>query len=438
MAVPISVGDLIAIASLAHKVAVACINAPEDYQDLASLCLSINVVINNLQPNEPDSVLKIQDRIVIECLVEWLKDVLEELQVALEKYSTMTGVKGLVNRVGFVYSSKEWESYRRRLTEHLGTLKLALASANLNISTMIARKLGITTEGDVVGTDTESSNEAKEAAVERTLHHLSDTTTIAYADLEKHKSSILDYFTRHENRTQSRTDPAVGISPCGEDSQPQATSSTAAASNRACHLKTEYPRFSKPHSRESVSAPSTPCVPKSSTPGHGQHDQPHFILPAYGSAVPTPLLPAKVSGDPYNPFSIPWFAQGGHRFFKFARRNVSDIGLDPPIMRYSAEDEDLCQFPLGWSASDTWVQNDNIYLPGLFYVYNGLSCSPAVAPQTTRAYCSVWPFFSGKHSTTTASYSTASQEAHANPLNSPSSLKMHVIDVQGLPHKYFG
>ncbi len=199
MAIPFSAGDLIAVAQLAYKVSLDCINAPADYQSLGILCRHIHNAIECCNPNDSGSVIRKQDQVAINCLAQCIKDTMTELEIALDKYGTTDALQGFGNRIVFMFSKNEWEDYRKQLKEHVDLLNLAVSGATLGAVNVIARggRFRPTLDDKSAQRETSVPNAA---AVERRLRELSQTTTIPFEDLSKLQSSIVEQLeTRQEN-----------------------------------------------------------------------------------------------------------------------------------------------------------------------------------------------------------------------------------------------
>ena len=358
-----SIGDLVTVGSLAYKLSIDCVNAPTDCKELGDLCRDIQIVINNCRPNDPRTVLCNQDDQAIEYLAKGLQGTLGRLELLLAKYGTMGGLQGVGNRIGFVGSKGDRESIRRRLSEHLVVMNTVLSGTSIGSIDMLAQHLKPLLEEsqDPARNRTMNTIAQDPSWIDDILTDFSQGANVPYADLVKLKGSISK---RLQEGTVKRSDSKKNTSDKDnkDDKDEAAPAGTRQTGDDTCSDSLDANEESSKEATE---------------------------------VKMMPVLPAKVSTAEYNPWQLDWFAGGGFRFFNYAEGvGTLQFKLNPSIMRYSKEDERLSHFPIGWSASETLVHRDGTPWKAVFYIYNKLSCSPTTRPDTSRAYCEMFPFVS--------------------------------------------
>ena len=102
MALPVSIGDLIAVSELAFSLYNQCRGAAEDFQDCAELCNHVNLIIQGCRPDKPDSVLRKQDGKTISLLADSCIGTLKRFEKLLQRYDSLSSANHRVrDTLGF-------------------------------------------------------------------------------------------------------------------------------------------------------------------------------------------------------------------------------------------------------------------------------------------------------------------------------------------------
>lgn len=102
MSFGVSVGDLVAVGTLANQLWTACREASPKFLDCANLCHEVSLVIEGCRPKNTNSVLRVQDSKTISQLAESCNTMLSTLQELLRKYNSLGSTTHRVrNTLGF-------------------------------------------------------------------------------------------------------------------------------------------------------------------------------------------------------------------------------------------------------------------------------------------------------------------------------------------------
>ena len=358
MSFGVSVGDLVAVGTLANQLWTACREASPEFQDCGNLCQEVSLVIEGCRPNNPNTILHAQDKKIISQLAESCENTLSTLKHLLQRYHSLGSTSHRVrDTLGFAYAKSDCDNIRRRLSEHLLVINTFLTGRQvtapdsaedvspelffalftlLHDQTLVSPAINSSANLDL---DDETNWQAFRARV------------IAKADIEG------DYLD------QKRSYVKVCVKKFVEDRAKVAKSGANADSTST--------------SSEII----TSIIRQGSTSNDVE-----VQIPA----------PAKPKGR-YNPWAIPWFTAIGCRHLQAVAVGFDDLIKEPPcIWRYSKEEEWLCLLPEGWSRTPTMILRDDTLNPAYYYSYNNLSCQKDNRPKTSRGYFYDCPFSSDK------------------------------------------
>ena len=127
MSIGFSIGDLVAVGTLAND---ALQNAAPKFQDCASLCHEISLVIEGCRPNNPNSVLRVQHSKTVAELAGSCKTTFRSLESLLRKYNSLRSTSHRVrDTLGFAYAKGRRDNIRKRLGEHFLTINAFLTDS---------------------------------------------------------------------------------------------------------------------------------------------------------------------------------------------------------------------------------------------------------------------------------------------------------------------
>lgn len=354
MSFGVSVGDLVAVGTLANQLWTACREASPEFQDCANLCHEVSLVIEGCRPNNPNSVLRVQDSKTISQLAESCNTTLSTLTDLLRRYNSLGSTTHRVrDTLGFAYAKADCDKIRRRLGEHLLVINTFLTGRQVTapdsvedvtpelffvLFTMLHDQ---TLESPAINTSTnlDLENETKWQAFRAQV--------IAKADIEG------DYLDQKRSYVM------------------------------ACVQKFEKDQAKLAKSRAPAAEGSTsPDVTTSQLVDVSRPDVAQVQIP----------VPAKPKGK-YNPWAIPWLTTIGFRYLQGVAVGFDDLIKEPPcIWRYSKEEEWLCLLPEGWSRTPTMISRGGHLNAAYYYSYNNLSCQRNIQPKMSRAYFYDCPF----------------------------------------------
>ena len=359
MSFGVSVGDLVAVGTLANQLWTACREASPEFQDCANLCHEVSLVIEGCRPNNPNSVLRVQDSKTISQLAESCNTTLSTLENLLRRYNSLGSTTHRVrDTLGFAYAKADCDKIRRRLGEHL-----------LVINTFLTGRQ-VTAPDSVEDVTPELFFALFTMLHDQTL----ESTAID-------SSTNLDL--EDEVKWQAFRAQVVAKTDIEGDYLDQKRSYV-----KACVQKfaKDQAKLAKPrnYTEGTSTSPDTIASPTMdvSTPD------------AVRVQIPTP---AKPKGR-YSPWAIPWFTTIGYRFLQGVAVGFDDVIKEPPCLwRYSKEEEWLCLLPEGWSRTPTMISREGKHKPAYYYSYNNLSCQRDNQPKISRAYFYDCPFSCDEH-----------------------------------------
>lgn len=358
MSFGVSVGDLVAVGTLANQLWTACREASPEFQDCANLCHEVSLVIEGCRPNNPNSVLRVQDSRTISQLAESCNTTLSTLETLLRKYHSLGSTTHRVrDTLGFAYAKADCDKIRRRLGEHL-----------LVINTFLTGR-------QVTAPDTVEEVTPELFFALFTMLH--DQTLESPAI---NSSNILQL--EDEIKWQAFRARVVAKTDIEADYLDQKRSYVMACMQK---FAKDPIKLAKPSNHVDTST-----APEMVTSPTAEVSTPHAVQ----VQIPTP---AKPKGR-YNPWAIPWVATIGFRYLRGVAVGFDDTIKEPPcIWRYSKEKEWLCSLPEGWSRTPTMISREGSLNPAYYYSYNNLSCQGDNRPKISRAYFYDCPFSCDEH-----------------------------------------
>ena len=130
MSIGFSIGDLVAVGTLANNVYDALQNAAPEFQDCASLCHEVSLVIEECGPNNRNSVLRVQDSKTVAELAGSCKTTFRSLESMLRSYNSLGSTSHRVrDTLGFAYAKGRRDNIRKRLGEHFWTISAFLTGS---------------------------------------------------------------------------------------------------------------------------------------------------------------------------------------------------------------------------------------------------------------------------------------------------------------------
>lgn len=356
MSFGVSVGDLIAVGTLASQLWTACREASLEFQDCGNLCQEVSLVIEGCRPTNPNSVLRVQDSKTISQLAESCNTTLNTLTNLLQRYNSLGSTTHRVrDTLGFAYAKADCDNIRRRLGEHL-----------LVINTFLTGRQ-VTAPDSVEDVTPELFFALFTLLHDQTLESPA-INSCANLDLED------------ETNWQVFRAQVIAKSGIDGDYLDQKRSYVKACMQKFAKDQAKIVRSKAPtdSTSETIASPSVDI---------STSDSVQVQVPA----------PAKPKGA-YNPWAIPWFSAIGIRYLQGVAVGFDNVITEPPcIWRYSKEEEWLCLLPEGWSRTPTMISREGNLNPAYYYSYNNLSCQMDNQPRMSRAYFYYCPFSSDNY-----------------------------------------
>lgn len=411
MSFGISIGDLIAIGTLASQLSNALRGAAPEFQDCASLCDDVSLVIQACTTNRTNSPLLKQDIKTIVLLNTSCNTTLAALQTLLRRYESLGSTSHRVrDTLGFAYAKGDCDRLRRRLGEHL-----------LVINTFLT--------GSPVSAPDSSSDEL--------------TPELFFALF-----SIL-----HEEKLK----PAQAGGLLSLDIEDDSNWATVRAfvitkadfsgdylDQKKPYVKSCIKRIAKDQSKASAAEASVGG--EALVAAQKENEE----LP-----IATPqrwvISPAKSKGK-YNPRDNPWYTSIGRNWLQKVQVGFDVVIEQPPcVWGYSEDEAWLCLLPEGWSRTPTMLKRRTVLQQAYYYCFNNLSCEPGNRPKTSRAYFAYCPFSDDESDSdinrdgwnaicVPGRYSFVWQHVGATQTRSvpPSTARFHGVFVlgQGLPQQF--
>jgi hypothetical protein len=332
-----SIGDFITAGQLAYQLWSECKAASSEYTELAELCHDVSIAVNACRPNDPYTILRRQHVETIALLAADCHTTLQRLQALLGKYQNMGTVQNIGKKLGFVNAKEERKSIQSRLQEHFAAINTFLSGVQMETLGLTVKLLLKMLEGQNGGRKIDAQLIADDSdRLQDLFKEFSLENEVPKDNLEKNTSAIKD-----------KLKEAVF-----DDSAPLTVLDGSAPEQRTS--------------------------------------------PAGLSEQKTLSGPARPSTAPYDPMAIDWFTTGKGLFaLTVQAASTYYYKPDPPVIRYSRNDEWLCKLPEGWSITPTLVTRDQKTEEGYYYVFNNLLSSRGNEPRTSRVYCYSNPFYSG-------------------------------------------
>ncbi|KFX88524.1 hypothetical protein V490_07578 [Pseudogymnoascus sp. VKM F-3557] len=128
----VDVGDIIAVTNLANKIRQRFVNSPEQFKAIATEVRSLSIVLQDADVFLPENELTSQQKTDLDGIVQGCRDLLEELQIALDKYQELdSGAKASSGRPRkmwkkLTWDQKEIEGFRGRISSNIMLLNTFL------------------------------------------------------------------------------------------------------------------------------------------------------------------------------------------------------------------------------------------------------------------------------------------------------------------------
>ena len=360
-----SVGDLIAVGTLANQLWTACREACPEFQDCGNLCQEVSLVIEGCRTN-PNNVLRVQDDNIISQLAKSCDTTLTTLKNLLQKYNSLGSTTHRVrDTLRFAYAKADCDKIRRRLSEHLLVINTFLTGMQV-------------TAPHTVETVTPELFFALYSLLHNQALESPATDSSAILDLED------------EAKWQAFRAQVMAKADIEGDYLDQKRS----------YVKACVQEFAKDQAKFAKSEAHTDGTSTSAQTIAG----PNADVSTFDAVQVQVPAPAKPKGR-YNPWAIPWFPAIGIRFLQVVAVGFDNVIQEPPcIWRYSKEEEWLCLLPEGWSRTPTMIFREGSLNPAYYYSYNNLSCQRDNQPKMSRAYFYYCPFSCDKPTRRDRSY----------------------------------
>ena len=361
MALPVSIGDLIAVGELAFSLYNQCQGAAADFQDCAELCNHVNLIIQGCRPDKPDSVLRAQDGKTISLLADSCTRTLEKFRKMLQRYDSLSSSNHRVrDTLGFAYSRSDLDKIRRRLNEQL-----------LVITAF--------TSGTRVNTPTTTDEEAP------------DLFFALYTILNEFRSAL----STGESRFSAQDlEKEVEWKDFRDKVALRAGLTSEALDEKKIYVKACVKRIE----HESASPLAGQQNDTISSAFEDASESPSLVVGGDRSnQVPDVTSPAKAKRS-YEPSQYPWYSTIGYPYFWKIRSGFDWAFSEPPcIWNYSEDEQWLSRLPEGYSRTATMLYRQKKLDKAYYYSYNNLSCQEGNRPRTSRAYFSTYPFTCDEH-----------------------------------------
>ena len=361
MALPVSIGDLVAVGELAFSLYNQCRGAAEDFQDCAELCNHVNLIIQGCRPDKPDSVLREQDGKTVSLLADSCTRTLKKFEKMLQRYDSLSSANHKVrDTLGFAYSRSELDKIRRRLNEQLLIITAFTSGARVNTPTT---------------TDEESPDLffALYTVLKESRSALSVRESLISAQALENEVEWKDFRDKVALRA-GLTSEAV------DEKKSYVTGCVKRIEQEAASSLAEQQSDTTSQPLENASASS------SLVSGRTWSNKAHDVTG-----------PAKPKGG-YEPSQYPWYSAIGHLYLWKILSGFDSIFCEPLcIWNYSKDEQWLSGLPEGYSRTVTMLYRQNKLEKAYYYSYNNLSCREGNRPRTSRAYFSTCPFTCDEH-----------------------------------------
>ena len=361
MALPVSIGDLVAVGELAFSLYNQCRGAAEDFQDCAELCSHVNLIIQGCRPDKPDSVLREQDGKTISLLADSCTRTLKKFEKMLQRYDSLSSANHKVrDTLGFAYSRSELDKIRRRLNEQLLIITAFTSGARVNTPTT---------------TDEESP----------------DLFFALYTILKESRSAL----SVRESLISAQTlENEVEWKDFRDKVALRAGLTSEAVDEKKSYVKGCVKRIEQ----EAASSLAEQQSDTTSQPVENDSESPSLVSGRkWSNKARDVTSPAKPKGS-YEPSQYPWYSAIGHSYLWKILSGFDSIFCEPLcIWNYSKDEQWLSGLSEGYSRTVTMLYRQNKLEKAYYYSYNNLSCREGNRPRTSRAYFSICPFTCDEH-----------------------------------------
>ncbi|EPE31636.1 EF-hand [Glarea lozoyensis ATCC 20868] len=326
-----SVGDFVAAGQLAHSIWSRCEAAAGDFEELGVLCNEINIAVGTCQPNDARSILRSQHKEAITRLSASCHTTLKRLEKILDEHQGMNGIQGIGKKLGFIGSKTERDQIRSRLQLHLTTINTFLANVQVETSALTVRLLFSVLQ--------EQFGDRDEATIRGIIDN-PDALQDLFKELRSENKLLNAELDREKESIQVKLKAAV------ENRKQDPGTIVASDVSEAQVARPIY---------------NGPVAPRSA---------------------------------PYDPWSIDWFRDGGHKFLTpiTAIQQRQMKRLTGPVMRYSLDEEWLSQLPEGWSGITTTQCRNGKKELAMYYTFNNFPSVFEGVSRKSRAYFFTQPF----------------------------------------------
>lgn len=319
-----SVGDFIAVGTLAKQLFDECKAAGTEYKELETLCNNVGISVEACRVNDPFTVMRRQNAAAVTVLIEACTATLNRLRALLGKFNNFSGAKGFVRRIGFVSASDERQSIKQELRDHLNTLQTFMQGSQVDLSSLVVRlllrqlsedpskKLGGLDMGAIPNDDN---------LIQDFLSEFAPDQNHAKKEVEEKSDDIKSKLKEYEKTKQA----------------PSLETKEKLNENNTIKAITPAPSRNDPYD-----------------PWHNQW----FATQGFEYLWPVSLV-----------FST-----------------HVDCPIFEPAIRYSEQEEWLCILPEGWSINFTLSNRGSGDEQAFYYVFNNLSCTTNNTPKTSRLY----------------------------------------------------
>ena len=351
MSFGISIGDLVAIGTLASQLSNALRGAAPEFQDCASLCEDVSLVIQACTTSRTNSPFCEKDTKTIVLLNKSCNTTLASLQTLLRKYESLGSTSHRVrDTLGFAYAKGDCDKLRRRLGEHL-----------LVINTFLT--------GSPVSAPDSSADEL-------TPELFFALFSILHEEKLKPEQAGNLLSLDIEDDSKWATVRAVVVA--------KADFSGDYLDQKKPYVKSCIKRIAKDQSK--AAAAEIPVGGEALVAAQKEDEE----LPI-ATRKRWVISPAKPKGN-YNPRDNPWYTSIGRKWLQVVQVGF-DVGIEQPpcVWGYSEDDAWLCLLPEGWSRTPTMLKRRAVLQQAYYYCFNNLSCQSGNRPRTSRAYFGYCP-----------------------------------------------
>ena len=341
MALPFSIGDLVAVGELAFSLYNQCRGAAEDFQDCAELCNHVNLIIQGCRPDKPDSVLREQDGKTVSLLADSCTRTLKKFDKMLQRYDSLSSANHRVrDTLGFAYSRSELDKIRRRLNEQLLVITAFTSGTRVNTPTTTDEETP-----DLFFALYRILNESRSAPRVR-------GSLIPAQDLENEVEwkGFREKVALRAGMTSEAVDEKKSyVKGCVRRIEQESASPLAEQQSDTTSPPVE-------NASESTCFISIPILP-----------------PTRFNKAPDGTSPARPK-ESYEPSQYPWYSSIGHSYLWKIHSGFDSIFCEPPcVWNYSKDEQWLSRLPEGYSRTATML-HDRVSLRKLITIRTTIFC----------------------------------------------------------------